>query len=222
MDTSVAGIDWFKRGWVCVLLRSGDSPEVRVASDLAALIEGLGDAACIAIDMPIGLPDSAREADALARSYVRPRGSSVFTTPPAAILNADTYAEANAIAPALTGGSKISQQAWALRHNIRTVADVADCDPRIIEVHPEVSFRCLAGAPVEHPKTSWNGQHDRKRWLAAAGIVLPDDLGPAGAVPIADVLDAAAAAWSARRYVDGPRGSFPAVARPGQRQVIWY
>jgi predicted RNase H-like nuclease len=222
MDESVAGVDWYKKGWVCVLLDPENPPEVRVATDLAALIESMPDTACLAIDMPIGLPESTRQADALARHYVGPRRNSVFPTPPAQILEAATYAEANEIAPTLTGGNKISQQAWALRHNIRTVASVADHDARIIEVHPEVSFRCLAGAPVEHPKTSWNGQHDRRRWLTEHGIDLPDRLSHAGAVPVADVLDAAVAAWSARRYAVGDAKALPADAQPGDRQVIWY
>jgi hypothetical protein len=52
--------------------------------------------------------------------------------------------------------------------------------------------------------------------------VLPDDLGEAGVVPVADVLDAAAVAWSARRFAAGEARSFPAAASPGDRQVIWY
>jgi predicted RNase H-like nuclease len=47
-------------------------------------------------------------------------------------------------------------------------------------------------------------------------------LGAAGDVPVADVLDAAAAAWSARRYAAGEAGSFPPDAPRGAREVIWY
>jgi predicted RNase H-like nuclease len=65
--------------------------------------------------MPIGLPAVERQADVLARKYVGRRRSSVFMTPPRAVLEAPTYAAANVIAPGITGGKKISQQAWALR-----------------------------------------------------------------------------------------------------------
>jgi len=44
----------------------------------------------------------------------------------------------------------------------------------------------------------------------------------AGRVPVADVLDADVAAWSARRYAQRCAGSLPADAERGQRQVIWY
>ena len=132
-----------------------------------------------------------------------------------------TYAEANEIAAQLLG-KKISQQAWALRANIARVAEVAEADRRIIEVHPEVSFRALAGAHVGFPKMTWNGQALRRRALERAGIMLPDELGEGGDVPVGDVLDAAAAAWSARRYAQRRAESLPGDAEPDARQVIWY
>jgi hypothetical protein len=51
----------------------------------------------------------------------------------------------------------------------------------------------------------------RRRLLAdTAGIVLPDDLGPAGrAAAVDDVLDAAAAAWTARRVAHGQARPLP-------------
>jgi predicted RNase H-like nuclease len=135
---------------------------------------------------------------------------------------AATYAEANIVAARLLGGKKISQQAWALRYNIERVAEVAAADNRIIEVHPEVSFRVMFGAHVAFPKTTWNGQTLRRRALERAGIVLSDELAEGGDVPVADVLDAAAAAWSARRYANRQAESLPPGAAPGARQVIWY
>jgi predicted RNase H-like nuclease len=146
----------------------------------------------------------------------------LFATPPAAVLAEDTYAEANAVAARLLGGKKISQQAWALRHNISRVAEVAASDERIIEVHPEVSFRALVGGHLAYAKTTWNGQALRKRTLEAAGIGLPDDLDEGGTVPVADVLDAAAAAWSAWRYAQRRAESLPPGAMRGAQEVIWY
>ncbi len=80
----------------------------------------------------------------------------------------------------------------------------------------------MNGAEVEYSKGSWNGQVLRRNWLAAAGITLPDLLKEGGDVPAADVLDAAAAAWSSMRYARQDAGSFPEGAAPGQREVIWY
>lgn len=222
MTKTVAGIDWYRRGWVAVVLADAGAPRVLTGTDLKALVARIPDAACVAVDMPIGLPTAERSADKLARAFVGPRWQSVFATPPAEVLKAANYPEANEIAAQLLDGKKISQQAWALRHNIERVAEVADADARIIEVHPEVSFRALADAHVGFPKTTWNGQALRRRALKRAGIELPDELGEGGEVPVADVLDAAAAAWSARRYAQGRAESLPPDAAPGARQVIWY
>lgn len=89
-------------------------------------------------------------------------------------------------------------------------------------MHPEVSFREMAGQPIQWAKTTWNGQILRHRHLALAGITLPDELDEAGGVPVADVFDAAVAAWSARRYAAGEARSLPESAQLGERQVIWY
>jgi predicted RNase H-like nuclease len=56
---------------------------------------------------------------------------------------------------------------------------------------------------MDHPKKSWNGQNDRRRALAAAGVRVPDRLAWAGAVPVDDLLDAAAVAWCARGHALG-------------------
>jgi predicted RNase H-like nuclease len=97
---------------------------------------------------------------------------------------------------------------------------------RLFEVHPEVSFWALAGGiPLTHRKKSWAGQMARRSLLATAGVDLPDDLGPAGRVPPDDILDAAAAAWSAHRIAQGRAGSFPDPPQRdgrGRRLAIWY
>jgi predicted RNase H-like nuclease len=220
-DGTAVGVDWYKGGWVGVALDAGGDLDVLVDPDLATLIERVPGAACVGVDMPIGLPAKEREADKAARAFVGRRWPSVFATPPEAVFGAGTYADANAVATQLVG-KKISQQAWALRHNIKRVAEVATGDPRIIEVHPEVSFRALVGKEIAFAKTTWNGHALRRAALAREGIVLADDLGTAGIVPVADVLDAAAAAWTARRYANDRAESLPAGAARGAREVIWY
>jgi len=219
----VLGVDWYKAGWVAVVLGRTEGPEVVAGADLAALVADVPDADCIAVDMPIGLPQTTREADRVARDFVGVRRNSVFMTPPAAVLEAGSYAEANVIAAGLLGGKRISRQAWALLPNVNVVAAVAEADSRVIEVHPEVSFRAMRGAPLALPKTTWNGQAIRRAALADAGIVLPDELPEhAGGIPVADVLDAAAAAWSARRHARGESRSLPDDWDRGIPGAIWY
>ena len=217
----VLGIDWAGGRWVGVILGASDQPVIRVKRDLCDLIAVADEPHCICIDMPIGLPEIEREADKLARKYVGCRRASVFMTPPRAALEAPDYEAAKGIAEKLTG-KKLTTQAWGLRHNIAVVEAIASCDPRVREVHPEVSFRSLVGQEIGYSKHSWNGQRLRRLALESDGITFPDELSHGGDVPVADVLDAAAAAWSARRAALREGSSFPNKARPEQRQVIWY
>ncbi len=221
-DVVALGVDGHRRGWVGVVLRPSSQPVVVADPVLKSLIARVPDAECVGIDMPIGLPAVEREADLLARSYVGRRRNSVFMTPPRQVLDAPNYAAANAIAPDIIGGKKISQQAWALRHHIDLVETLAAEDQRVIEVHPEVSFRAMVGHELEYAKSTWNGQQLRLRGLADEGIVLADHLVEGGDVPVADVLDAAAAAWSARRYARHEERALPEGALRGADEVIWY
>lgn len=86
------------------------------------------------------------------------------------------------------------------------------------EVHPEVSFALLLGAPAEHPKRTWAGQQERRAALADAGVEL-GDVGRVGAMAAPDdVLDAAAVAWSTRRLVQCEGTSWP---DPPERDDDW-
>ncbi|WP_433894570.1 DUF429 domain-containing protein [Streptomyces sp. CA-111067] len=94
------------------------------------------------------------------------------------------------------------------------------------EMHPEVSFQAMAGGtPLSQSKKSWRGQAVRRALLAAAGIQLGDELGEADSVPTDDVLDAAAAAWSAHRIAVETAQRLPATAErdaAGRLVAIWY
>ena len=103
---------------------------------------------------------------------------------------------------------------------------LAEADVRVFEVHPEVCFSALAGSAPIGTKKTWAGQMARRRLLAEVGIVLPDDLGPAGRVPADDILDAAAAAWTANRIARKEAHSLPSPPEPGgpanRGIAIWY
>ncbi len=74
----------------------------------------------------------------------------------------------------------------------------------MVEAHPELSFRQMAGAPLTDSKKTWAGMSRRRELLAEQGIDLPADLGEAGRqVAVDDILDAAAVAWTAARVAAG-------------------
>jgi predicted RNase H-like nuclease len=103
-------------------------------------------------------------------------------------------------------------------------AAVAALDPRVVEIHPEVSFRALAGEHLRWSKKSWNGLLLRRRLLAEADIVLPDVIAEVQGAVADDVVDAAVVAWSARRIAAGTASSLPDPPEDsdGRAVAIWY
>lgn len=205
----VVGVDACPGGWVGVVLGDAGVEAAVQAETLEALAEQVPDAEGFGVDVPIGLPaDGVRPADMAARRFLGPRRSSVFATPVRAALQADTHAEASAVSRRLAGQG-ISRQAYALARSILD-ADrwVAGAATPVWEVHPEVSFTVLLGHPAGAPKKTWVGLRERLGALEAAGVVL-GPLPGAGRAGPDDVVDAAAAAWSATRLVRGAGISFP-------------
>lgn len=193
----VAGVDMASGSWAVVVLEGSRAVDAFRCEAFADAL--LVDAEAIAVDVPIGIPERApRPADVAARRFVGGRASAVFPTPVRPVLEAPSYAQARAIATELTGKS-ISAQTYALRRRILEVDEYATADERVIEVHPEVSFRELARGPLPSKHTSF-GLAERRALLERAGIAPPAS---APRVKKTDLLDATAAAWSAARYARG-------------------
>lgn len=221
----VVGIDGCRGGWVGVVI-SQEATAAVCGPTVASIIEQAGRVDAAGVDIPIGLPvgGKARAADREAQRFLGSRRSTVFATPSRESLEAPTLADAIALSRARTGAG-VTAQAYALRARILEVAawlPGAGVDVR--EIHPEVSFAVLVGRPVATSKRTWNGAQERTAALAAAGIRLPDRLGPAGSVAgVDDVLDAAVAAWTARRIARGEAISFPSPPEDvdGRATAIW-
>jgi predicted RNase H-like nuclease/predicted enzyme related to lactoylglutathione lyase len=193
----VAGVDLARGALAVVVLEDHRVVEAFRCESIADAL--LVDAEVVALDIPIGIPeDGTRAADAAARRFVGPRAGSVFSTPVRRVLEAETYQEARLAATELTGKS-ISAQTYALRRRILELDDYAATDPRVIEVHPEVSFRELAHGPLLS-KHRTDGLMQRRLLLQQAGIELPASV---RRVAEPDLLDATVAAWSAGRYARG-------------------
>ena len=215
MNVRVLGVDGCRTGWVGIVLDGGRVTAVHGTTITEVLDKAGSDGglACVAVDIPIGLPDTGRrQADVLARRALGPRWQSLFLTPVRpALLTAD-FAEAVALNRE-RAGEGLSRQAFALRTKVLEVdALVRDgARPVVVEVHPELSFATMSGGPLAAGKKTWAGAQERRALLARHGIPVPEDLGPAGALAaVDDVLDAAAAAWSAGRCAAGLASSLPA------------
>jgi predicted RNase H-like nuclease len=201
----VTGVDACARGWVAVTFPGpatrGSSAPAEASIAVAPTLDGLSLTGIVGIDMPLGLlADGWRDADALARRALGRRGVTVFAIPPRPVWEQPTYAAANRACRELTGKG-LSAQTWGLRGKLLEADAFRRTSPaRLFEVHPELAFAALAGAPLRESKHTTAGLAVRRQLLARAGLTLPATV--AGA-PENDLLDAAAVAWSARRIASG-------------------
>jgi predicted RNase H-like nuclease len=228
----VAGVDGCRSGWVIALrnVRTG-ALSVHVVATFAAILSLPEAPRVIAVDIPIGLLDAAvaggRRCDRDARSLLgSPRSRSVFSPPVRAAMHATTHAEASranrASSPSSIG---LSIEAYGILGKVREVDDVitAALQARVREVHPELCFYAITGHPPRYAKKRAAGRAERLRALAAVGFVgLPKRVAHAARD---DVIDAAAACWTAQRVHGGlgerlPVGDVPRDSR-GLRMEIW-
>jgi predicted RNase H-like nuclease len=169
----VVGADGCRGGWV---LADRDGVEVvdrldDIVADATVLVVG--------VDMPIGLPrEWGREADREARRLLgRPGASSVFPTPPRSLLTATTYVTANQRSKSELGRG-LTRQTYHLFERIREVdrlvTALAGAVPgdRLVEIHPECSFRVMAGAPLPSKHTADGIERRRALLLPHFGPVV--------------------------------------------------
>ncbi len=195
--TRVIGVDACAGGWVAVTLVDGRFDAADAVERFDAVVGR--QAAVLGVDIPLGSIGADRAADRAARRLLGPRRSSVFTPPPASVLDAPDYATANH-ACRTRYGQGLSIQAWNLAPKMRDALPAWRAQPdRVFEVHPELSFSAMHGGPLPVAKRSASGRQLRAELLGGHGIELPEDpqLGGLGAAD--DLLDAAAVAWSAQR-----------------------
>lgn len=207
----VVGIDGTRGGWIGIELDDGRFVRDYLLRPETTDFGELADAAVLAVDIPIGF--GPRQADGAARAFLTGAASTVFTTPTREVLT-------RPFAP----GLGVSAQAHALGRRILHVTALAEHDDRIHEAHPEVSFRAMnRGAPLAHRKKSAGGVLERIALLRRHGIEL-HALHRAASVPVDDVLDAAACAWTARRIANGDARTLPDPPELGGGRLvaIWY
>ena len=207
----VAGIDGTKGGWVAVVLEDGAFAGDHLIRPVETTFAELADAHVLAIDVPIGF--GPRRADPAARRFLTGAASAVFATPTRELLEMP-----------FGPGLGVSAQAHALGPRILHVTKIAQSDPRLYEVHPEVSFRAMNDdLPLGYRKKSAGGVLERAELLRQNGIELTQ-LEESATAPMDDVLDAAAAAWSAHRIGLGRACTLPDPPEvvEGRGIAIWY
>jgi predicted RNase H-like nuclease len=229
----VAGVDGIKNGWVAVTW-DGQASECMTSDNFRALLERLGDADAIGVDMPIGLPDAAetggRHCEREARKILRRRASSVFNSPSRAALSFHEHGAASAANRATSNDQLgLSRQSFALFDKLREVDGVIDraAQDRIFEVHPEVSFSLMADQlgeprPLISKKRS-AGARERQALLTGSGfqgLGAMIEMGRGFGAKQDDVLDACSAAWTAKRRYDGIARKLPQEPRVDTRGLL--
>lgn len=235
-----AGVDGCKAGWIA-WVRTGDSarPELRINRRFSDLVDDLGEAAIIAVDMPIGLPDRitgpGRGPEQAIRPFLGARQSSVFSIPARSAVEAPDYRAACLRAMETSDPPrKVSRQAFNLFPQILEIDTLLQhreaLRPWIIECHPEFSFcRLNNGMPMRTPKkirgvVNPDGIRERIDVLGREGFDVDAFTGgaPRGAA-MDDVVDAAVNLVMAERHAAGltvPFPTDPALDRHGIRIAI--
>lgn len=223
------GVDWSSGAWLTAVLTRKGLSDVRVITDVEEIWNSYCETARrIVVDVPIGLCGSldsdkcgceendgelSRRCDDLARDVIGSRSSSIFTAPcrEAARMAVDsdrTYEEVNEKNKELTGKG-LTQQAANISAGIVEVEHLllnGDGDEAVlVEGHPEVCFRALAGQPLAFSKKSAAGVEERISTLESVESYEAPDWRDVSAelreqehrVEIDDVLDAISLAVTA-------------------------
>ncbi len=214
-DQTVIGVDGCPAGWIAVVWQ-GDQIQAKLF-ELGTFARILGEAAAIiAVDMPIGFPDTyGRNADIEARKAMLPHGSRVFPVPCRAAVHAANYSEAIRLNKIHSNNVSIPPVTNAIRPRMQEVDKVMsrEVELRLCEVHPELSFALMnGGKPLQHKKKTAEGEKQRLDLLHASGFPTIDwqQMGYRRRdVKRDDIVDACAAAWSARRILEGRARHFP-------------
>lgn len=224
-DVWLAGVDGCRAGWLVAFVRPTGAVCDIVILPRFADIAAARPLACIAVDMPIGLPERSSIGGRAAENAVRPllgaRQSSVFSVPSRAAIEATDYRAACAVALETSDPPrKVSKQLFNIAPKIREVdaclrADAALAS-RTYEVHPELAFWRMNGEqPLVEPKKVKSRCYEpglavRRQLLIAAGLAanLVNTAAPKGAGPD-DLLDALACAVTACRIHAGHGKPYP-------------
>jgi predicted RNase H-like nuclease len=224
--TFAVGVDGCRIGWIAAFAFGSGDPATRTglclfqtAADIVRWRDRQAEPPVVAIDVPIGLPDRIgdRPCDTAARRLLGRRQSCVFQPPDRGLLalTQKTYEEVRIsiderrrTEPNARG---LTRQGFGILPKIAEVDSLMRADPRreewLVEVHPEVSFRELAGRDLP-PKRSSAGREARQKQLADQFHDLDEHRETTAwrrrDVGIDDRLDAYVALWSALRFRRGP------------------
>jgi predicted RNase H-like nuclease len=227
MVSKVAGVDVARGAWyVAMFDLEARSLEGRLCGHFGEVLVATAGCSAVAVDIPIGLTERGpRLCDLRARGMLGRQASSVFPPPLRPMLSAMSRIEADAIRRQIEGKG-VPAQAFGIVSKIREVDQLItpDLQMRVVETHPELAFRHLAG--VVGKKREPEGFEARRLALEA---VLPPfaHLLAARSSKWApdDVLDALVCAWVAKGIAGDTAERVPEepeIDAKGLRMEMWF
>jgi threonine dehydratase len=212
----IAGVDGCRKGWVAAFLDLDSGLfEVRVAATFTDVVDAPEAPRVVAVDIPIGLPDRiegpGRAAERAVRRRLGARRSSVFSMPSRSAAEAypNGYGAVCRLARATSHPARaISRQGFHILPKVLEVDRLLRARPALIsavfEVHPEAAFWCLNGdEPLQHAKSTGEGERERERLLLANGIPTAMLGPPPAGARRDDLIDALAGVAVARAIASG-------------------
>jgi predicted RNase H-like nuclease len=222
----VLGLDGGHSQWVGVILESQEVAAFVWDLELEGSLLKEFDVVCI--DTPIGLLDGERAAEKEARTFLKGQSSSVFSAPCRSALGR-SYPDANSENKRVTGRG-LSVQSHGIFRYIHAVDKLLASETclrsTVIEGHPEITFRVLAGAMLPAKKTAEGIQARTatiNSFFGADSVTVLQRSLPQKFLP--DLLDAAAMAITASFHCQGLTSSFPTtpeVDEIGIMAAIWF
>ncbi len=226
----VAGISGCKNGWLAVLLdvTGQNAPILQPLLSFWDVLNVSEQPEKIAVDIPIGFPDSAaqggRSCDRAVRKLLGSRKSSVFSSPCRAALIKTKYEEANHVnITSASNAPKLSREMFGLFTKIREIDTriTPKLQERVFETHPELAFAVIRNQkPCDYPKTTKDGIEERITELRSVGFLdefLEQDLPSNVKAVREDILNACACAWVAQRALLGAAQPHPQKAEKDRR-----
>jgi predicted RNase H-like nuclease len=238
----LAGVDGCKKGWIVAFGPSWPCHrpvQIEFYKEFKAVLEATQTCEVVAVDMPIGVPDGneTRACDLEGQKALGHQRNSLFLTPPRSCIEAKNVREFQAMHKAIRGiGAGLP--VWGIVPKMLEVNQVledkivtdAALQNRVIEFHPELTWKRLAGETRLSSKKVAAGVLQRisllgqlsQSWLPPFTQTIP------GNPSMDDVLDAVVGISAAQCFLNRADGvqrypsEEPIRNSKGLRMEIWY
>ncbi len=168
----IGGVDGCKAGWILVYYNDEGKLDYAVADriELLTRVSPNINKVRFLIDIPIGLSGGkfVRTVEVRMREILEGRSSTVFSAPARAAVYTENYENANELNKKILGKG-LSKQSFFIGKKIRQIDEFLKTnnndEVELLESHPEICFRYLAGGVLLSKKKNEDGREERLNLL---------------------------------------------------------